>query len=76
MPKYFFNVYHERSDTDEVGEELPDQQAAWREATITAGQLLQSLGGKLQPGCDWRLEVTDESANPLFLICVSAKYTK
>jgi hypothetical protein len=74
MPRYFFNVHHERSDADEVGEEFPDQQAAWREATITAGQLLQGLGGRLQPGRDWRLEVTDERANTVFLISVSAKY--
>jgi len=73
MPRYFFNVYHETSQADEVGEELPDRHAAWREATITAGQLLQSLDGKLQPGCDWRMEVTDEFANPLYVINVSAK---
>jgi hypothetical protein len=73
MPRYFFNVYHERSDLDEVGEELPDGQAAWREATITAGQILQCLEGKLRPGCDWRMEVTDEFANPLYLIRISTK---
>jgi hypothetical protein len=74
MPRYFFNVYHERSEPDEVGEVLPDRQAAWKEATITAGQILQSLDGKLQPGCDWRMEVTDESSNALYVISVSAKY--
>ena len=73
MPRYFFNVYHERAEPDEVGEELPDRRAAWKEATITAGQLLQSLDGKLQPGCDWRMEVMDEFANPLYVIHVSAK---
>jgi hypothetical protein len=73
MPRYFFHVYHKRSEPDEVGEELPDRHAAWKEATITAGQLLQSLDGKLQPGCDWTMEVTDEFANPLYVINVSAK---
>ena len=73
MPRYFFNVYHERAEPDEVGEELPDRRAAWKEATITAGQMLQSLDGKLQPGCDWRMEVMDEFANPLYVIHVSAK---
>ena len=68
MPRYFFNVYHGRSEPDEVGEELPDRHAAWKEATITAGQILQGLDGKLQPSCDWRMEVTDEFANPLFVI--------
>jgi hypothetical protein len=28
MPRYFFNVYHDRAETDEEGEELPDVQAA------------------------------------------------
>lgn len=73
MPRYFFNIYHERDEPDDIGEELPDQKAAWKEATISAGQLLQSLDGKLQPGCDWRMEVTDELARPLFIISVSAK---
>ena len=73
MPRYFFNVYHERSEPDDFGEELPDRHAAWKEATITAGQILQGLDGKLQPSRDWRMEVTDEFANPLFVIKVSAK---
>ena len=33
MARYFFNVYHERVELDEEGEELPDVQAAWHEAT-------------------------------------------
>ena len=73
MPIYFFNVYHGCSEPDEVGEELPDRHAAWKEATITAGQILQSLDGRLQPNRDWQMEVTDEFANPLFVIKVSAK---
>ena len=74
MPRYFFNVYHERSELDEIGEEeLHDRTAAWKEATVTAGQCLQSLNGKLKPGHDWRMEVTDEFAKPLYVITVSAK---
>ena len=76
MPRYFFHVHHERAELDQVGEEFPDQHAAWKEATITAGQMLQSLDGKLQPGIDWRMEVTDEFANPLYVILVSARYAK
>lgn len=73
MPRYYFNIFHERVEEDLVGEELADQHAAWAEATVTAGRLLQSLDGKLQPGRDWRMEVTDEFANPLYVIQVSAK---
>lgn len=76
MPRYFFNVYHDRAELDEEGEELPDVQAAWREATVTAGQIIQDLDGRLKPGKDWRLEVTDEFANPLYVIHVSADRAK
>jgi hypothetical protein len=58
---------------DEVGEEFPDRQAAWKDASKTAGQILQDLNGRLAPGSDWRLEVTDEFANPLYLIRISAE---
>jgi hypothetical protein len=76
MPRYFFHVHHERSHLDQIGEEFDSRHAAWKEATITAGQMLQSLDGKLQPGLDWRMEVTDEFANPLYVIHVSAKHPK
>jgi hypothetical protein len=38
---------------------LADRHAAWKEGTVTAGQLvnLQSLDGKLLPGQDWRMKV-------------------
>jgi hypothetical protein len=76
MPRYFFNVYYERAELDEEGEELPDAQAAWHEATVTAGQIIQDLDGKLRLGQDWRLEVTDEFANPLYVIDVRADRAK
>jgi hypothetical protein len=67
MPKYFFNVYHDRADIDSVGGELSDKHAEWREATITAGHMIQSMEGKLQPGTERRIEVTDEFANPPYV---------
>ena len=73
MPRYFFNIHHETGHLDAEGEELPDVHAAWKEATVTAGQMLQDIDGKLKPGHDWRMEVTDEFANTLFVLQVSAK---
>lgn len=68
MPKYFFNVYHDGQKPDLEGEELLDSNTAWHEATVTAGKLIQDMGGRLKPGQDWRLEVTDEFAQPLYVI--------
>ena len=43
MPRFFFNVYHDTVHLDQDGEELSDKHAAWKEATIMAGQILQDL---------------------------------
>jgi hypothetical protein len=71
MPRYFFHVYHDRAEPDDEGEELPDKHAAWKEATITAGQILQGLDDSLTPAREWRMEVTDEFQNPLFVLHIS-----
>ena len=76
MPRYFFNVYYDRPELDEEGEELPDVQAAWHEATVTAGQIIQDLDGRLRPGKDWRMEVTDEFAKRLYVIHLYAEEPK
>ena len=73
MPRYFFDIHHDTTDIDDVGEELPDQHAAWKEATVTAGQILQGLDGKLKPGHDWRMEVLDEFRDALFVLHIAAR---
>jgi hypothetical protein len=60
MARYFFNIYHDTVHWDLDGEELSDKHAAWKEATVMAGQMLQGLDGRLRPGHDWLMEVTDE----------------
>jgi uncharacterized protein DUF6894 len=73
MPRYFFHIRHDTDQPDLEGEELPDMHAAWKEATVTAGQVIQNIDGKLRPGHDWRLQVTDEFANTLYELHVSAR---
>jgi nitrate reductase beta subunit len=73
MPRYFFNVYHQATHVDRDGEELPDKEEAWAEATRIAGGMIRDIDGKLRPGQDWRMEVTDEFANPLWEIRVVAQ---
>jgi hypothetical protein len=73
MPRYFFHVFHDRSVEDYEGEELPDKHAAWREATVTAGQILQGIDGALTPAREWRMVVTDEFQYPLFVLHISAE---
>lgn len=56
MPRYFFNVLGEARHIDSDGEELPDRHAAWNEATVMAGQILQDMDGnfgRARPG-NWK----------------------
>nr|WP_274617378.1 hypothetical protein [Bradyrhizobium oropedii] len=38
-----------------------------------AGKMLQDVDGKLKPGHDWQMEVTDELSKPLFRLVISAR---
>ena len=50
MAKYFFNVGDIEPSVDYDGEELPDDEAAWNEATRFAGDLIKDIDGKFRPG--------------------------
>jgi len=60
MPRYYFHVYHKSSQTGYEGEELPGNEAAWKEATAMAGRILQDIDGSLAPGAEpWRMVVAN-----------------
>lgn len=74
MARYFFHVrYGEESYLDEIGEDLPDNLAAWNEATASAGHSIRDLDGRLKPGTDWRMEVVDERGFVIYTIEVKAQ---
>ena len=72
MPRYFFNVHNVTPSIDHEGEELRDE-AAWRQVTLTAGELFKDIDGKFRPNQEWSLEVTNERRKPIYLIHVSAR---
>jgi hypothetical protein len=76
MPRYFFNIDGFPTLTDEKGEELRDHDMAWREAVITAGEVLRDMGNRLRPEQEWRLQVVDEQRQPLYVIYVSSRRWK
>ena len=74
MPRYFFHVHHgEESYVDKVGDDLPDDHAAWKEAMSSAGESIRDLDGRMQPGTDWRMEVTADGHGLLYVIEVKAR---
>ena len=54
----------------DLGEELPDNEAAWRRATVIAGSALFKDNGMFRPGQE--IEVTDEARKPIFFIQIAA----
>jgi hypothetical protein len=72
MPRYFFNIYGARAQLDQEGEELPDKTAACREALAFCGNMVRDINGdRLGPNAEWRMEVTDEFADPLLKIQIN-----
>lgn len=68
MPRYFFDLAHDGSSRSELeGVVLPDEMAAWKEATLACGEMISDLDGQLQPGTEWRMVVSDEEG-PLFVL--------
>lgn len=73
MPRYFFHVTDGYSIRDAEGTELPDIYAAQDQAIRTSGEILRDMGAEFWNGTEWKLEVTDESDQVLFVLRFSAE---
>ena len=76
MPRYYFDVHNVPPRLDEIGAEPLNDEAAWHEATVFAGELFRDVDGKILPGQDWALDVADQNREPLFSITISTKKLK
>jgi hypothetical protein len=69
MPRYFFTVLDgHKSTLKNEGLDLPDNDAAWVEATTACGELLRNLNGRLRPGDHWSMRVKDEVGTDLYVL--------
>jgi hypothetical protein len=76
MPQYFFDVNGDGVPDSDKGQTLANDDAAWHEATLVAGEIFKDVDGKLKPGEGWKLEVQDEKRRRLFSINVTSKQLK
>jgi hypothetical protein len=58
MRRYFFHINGKYPFRDEVGTQLRDDRAAWREALL----LTRDIETSLEPGQSWTLDVMDGDA--------------
>jgi hypothetical protein len=73
MARYYFNIRHEELREDEEGSVHGTQHEAWIEATETCGQMMRDLDGALAIGPEWRMEVTNEQREIVFVLKVIAE---
>lgn len=73
MPRYFFHVLDGYTARDTDGTELPDIYAAQEQAIHMSGEILRDMGCKFWNGTEWKLEVTDEHGQSLFVLRFSAE---
>jgi hypothetical protein len=73
MPKYFFDVNGSGVPDEYRGQTLANDDGAWHEATLVAGEIFKDVDGKFKPGEEWKLEVQDEQHRPLFSINITSK---
>ena len=73
MSKYFFDVDGSGVPDANEGEMLANDEAAWHEATLVAGEIFKEVDGKFRPGQEWRLEVQNEQRRPIYSIHVTSK---
>ena len=74
MPRFFFQIAdgrHVRPANE--GIDLPDEDAAWREAITACGELIRGLDRDWKGGIEWRMNVTDETGAILFRLRFSAE---
>ena len=72
MPRYFFDVDDGTTAADDIGEELPDLDAAHLEAVRLSGEIIKDHAPQFWGGRAWRFSVRDEADQVLFTLSFSA----
>ena len=75
MPRYFFTVTDGETIPDHEGTELADIYQAQSEAIQMTGEILRGMGKKYWGGTAWKLEVTNEQGQLVFVLRFSAEET-
>jgi hypothetical protein len=50
-----------------------DKAAAWREASMSCGEIIREMDGKIEPGCSWQMEVADHTGQPIYRFTFTAE---
>ena len=72
--KYFFHILLNGSHSGQSdGLLFRDKAAAWREASMSCGEIIREMDGKIEPGCNWQMEVADHTGQPIYRFTFTAE---
>ena len=72
MAHYTFR-FRQGSRSSDVDVDLPDDDAAWDEATVVCSDMIRDIITRLGDSPEWRLEVADESGTVRHLFRLTAE---
>jgi len=75
MPQYVFRI-RQGTDSSDVPVDLADHDAAWHEGAKVCSELIRDVVAGLRDSPEWRLEVSDETDEPLYLFRLTAETFK
>jgi hypothetical protein len=71
---YFFHIILNGSPSGQSdGLLFPDKAAAWREASMSCGEIIREMDGKIKPGCNWQMEVSDHAGHAIYRFTFKAE---
>jgi hypothetical protein len=73
VARYFFNVHDGHDLPDHGGTELPNRDAAHRQAIVAAGEMLRELEREFLASDVWEMHVTDEAGKTVCRLKFSAE---
>jgi len=76
MPRYYYDINGMGVPDLDGGEDFVNDEAAWHEATLVAGEIFKDVDGAFRPGEGWSLEVSDEKKTPIFRIHIRSERLK
>jgi hypothetical protein len=74
MSLYFFRISQGRySGAADQPYECASRESAWRELTAVCADLISGISRSLQEDAEWRMELLDETKQPVFRIRLVAE---
>lgn len=72
--QYRFRIMANGIETHDVVDLAVDNPGElWREAAMSVCDMIRNMSGRIQPGLDWRFEVTDQSGKLISLFSFKAE---